>query len=200
MPRFSGSPHTLQRLCSTCQGDLSSNPPARYGSVAAGQQGLLLHPLQGLLPIASLPNTEFPYFQTLALLSLSAAGNSCLTKHIFSFHSDLQDPLWLCPEQRGIDVTVQSPLFFSVLGVSQPWPCPAQMSCYQQAPSKPFFLLDSFSHGTWHLDTLPESWAELPVWILVYDRPTIRSPINSQESLHPLSDYLILLGLYLIAM
>lgn len=155
---------------------------------------------RGVTPYLFSADTEFPYFQTLALLSLSAAGNSCLTKHIFSFHSDLQDPLWLCPEQRGVDVTVQSLLFFSVTGISQPWPCPAQMSCYQKAPSKHFFLLDSFSHGTWHLDILPESWAELPVWILVCDRPTIRSPTNSQESLHPLSDYLVLLGLHLIDM
>lgn len=42
---FSGSPLTLQRrLCSTCQGHLSSNAPTKYGSVAAGQQGFFLHP------------------------------------------------------------------------------------------------------------------------------------------------------------
>ena len=48
MLRFSGSPLTLQRrLCSTCQGHLSSNAPAKYGCVAAGQQGFLLHPPRG---------------------------------------------------------------------------------------------------------------------------------------------------------
>lgn len=50
MLRFSGSPLTLQRrLCSTCQGHLSSNAPTKYGSVAAGQQGFFLHP-PGITP------------------------------------------------------------------------------------------------------------------------------------------------------
>lgn len=76
-------------------------------------------------------------------------------------------------------------LFLSdVICISQSRPCLAQRSCNQQVASKHFCPLDSFSHATWHLDTLHDSWAEPLVWIQVCNRqlPTISSLAISLES------------------
>lgn len=96
MPRFSGSPHTLQRLCSTCQGICH----------LILQQDMAVALAAGLLP--SIPSRGYSLSLCLTQsFHTSDFGTAkpvswkfLLTKHIFSFHSDLQDPLWLCPEQR----------------------------------------------------------------------------------------------------
>lgn len=179
----------------------SSSAPKKYDNVLDCSSGIPVPPV-GYFSDTSVPYTDLPCFQALVLPGLSAAGNLCV-----SDQGNLLLPSWTPSSSSALLRAVRyrngckdSLLLHDVIGISQSWPCPAQRSCYQWAPSKHFFLLHSFGHATWHLDTLPNWWAEPPEWTQVYDSYQQSAfHLSVTKALIPCLMTLILLGLYFIA-